>query len=234
MANPGFFDPLIGTIVMTPQIRSSYWLPLLTLFGMSWGSAASAATLSFSGNLDIITTNESSGRYSDTVIGQVFSGSFVYGSEAQATTDPMSPGDYDFASPPFGGAISDGMTPTTGSSGQSVQVSVFDNAIIGEDEVALFNSLLGTSFVPGAAVDNADIDTQADLSGGGRIVFGVNFVASSATAWSGADFENFPPESSNVEHAFFFITEIDSDGGTVCEGFGKIDSFATVPVPAAV
>jgi hypothetical protein len=96
----------------------------------AWAGMCQATTLGYSGQLDLIETNTGAGRYAGASVGQPFSGVLAYGVLADATTDPLFPGDYDFPTPPFGGSITDGTTQTTGTPGEIVQVSVSDDQII--------------------------------------------------------------------------------------------------------
>jgi hypothetical protein len=203
-------------------------LPVL----IGWGGTVSAAVISFSGQLDVL-TDVGGARYSGVTLGQLFSGSFSYGTEAQASTDPLAPGDYDFSSPPFGGSITDGTTPTSGSSSEPVQVTVNDDVMLDQDTADLLNSVLGTSLGSGSVVDIADIDTAFVKPSGGEIVFGLSFVNLDAMTWTGLDFANFPPESGNIDRAIFFIAETDASDTLIFEGFGELDS-VVVPLPAAL
>jgi len=198
-----------------------------------WAGIASAAVINFSGQLDAV-TDLGGARYSGSTLGQVFSGSFSYGVESEASTDPLFPGDYDFTSPPYGGLLTDGTTATSGSTTEPVQVTVDDNVVLDQDTAGLLNTLLGTSLSAGNVVDIADIDTQFVSPTGEQIVFGLSFISLDPTAWSGVDFANFPPESGNIDQAIFFITEQDASDNLLFEGFGKLDTVAVVPIPAAV
>jgi len=207
---------------------------LLVLSG--WAGVASAMLINFSAQLDVV-TDSGGAVYSGSTIGQVFSGSFSYGTEAQASTDPLFPGDYDFSSPPFGGLISDGSTPTSGSSSVPVQVTIDNNVILDDPTADLLNALFETSYMEDSIVDIADIDTAfVSLPGGGEIVFGLSFISES-TAWTDTDFANFPPESGNIGQALFFIAEVDSLDNVIFEGFGVLDTINTaaeVPLPSAL
>ena len=83
-------------------------------------------------------------------------------------------------------------------------------------------------------VDIADIDTQFAPPTGEQIVFGLSFISTDPTAWSGVNFANFPPESGNIDQAIFFLTELDASDNLLFEGFGTLDTVAVVPIPAAV
>ena len=198
-----------------------------------WMESSHAASLNFSGQLELIVTDTGGGRYSGSPIGQLFDIAFTYGLESQATTSPTSPGDYDFSIPPFGGSITDGTTATTGSPSPDgiVQVSVVDGQVLDADGVALINGLYGTSLSPGATVDVSDIDTQSALSGGGEIVFGLAFLSLDDSAFSGVNFANFGPESGNTDRVFFFLAEVDSNDQPVFEGYGRVTA---VPLPASL
>lgn len=215
------------------SMRFSYTILQAILLGLcsAWAGPALTATLSFTGQLTYIDTNTGSGRYAGATPGQQFSGSLSYGTLAEATTDPLFPGDYDFASPPFGGFISDGTNVTTGTAGEIVQVTVDDDVSIDTAAATLINSILGTSLTNGDVADIADIDTAYLLPGGGQIVFGVSLIALGGSAWSGTDLGNFPAQTGNYDHAVFFISEFDALGALVYEGFGVV---TPVPVPPAL
>jgi hypothetical protein len=145
----------------------------------------------------------------------------------------MFPGDYDFSSPPYGGFITDGSTTTAGSSGQTVQVTVDDDVQVDAALASLANAILGVSLTSGDVLDIADIDTEHLLAGGGSILFGVSFLGLGGSAWSGLDLANFPALSGNFDHALFFISEYNTAGDLVYEGFGELASVTAVPVPPA-
>lgn len=211
-------------------ITSRLHIAALCLAGIL-AAPCQAATFGFSGQLDLIATNTGSGRYAAVPLGQTFSGSFSYGTEAQASTDPAFPGDYDFFIPPFGGSISNGTTVTTGSTGEIVQVSVADDVVLDSATADLINSLLGTVLASGDVVDIADIDTAEQLGSGGSLVFGVSFIALDSSIRSGTDFASFPPESGIFDRALFFISEFDAAGSLLYEGYGELTA---VPVPPAL
>lgn len=199
----------------------------------SWTEIASATVINFTGQLGDFTDN-SGGRYSGSILGQLFSGSFSYGLESEATTDPIFPGDYNFTSPPYGGLITDGAIPTTGSTTEPVQVSVGDNDVLDQGTADLLNTLLGTSLSAGSVVDIADIDTIFATPTGGEIVFGLSFISPVSTVWSGNDFSNFPPESGSIDRTIFFIEEFDASDNLLFAGYGELNTIAVVPIPAAV
>lgn len=205
---------------------------VLLVMSSSWSGVATAAFINYSGQLDIVTTDLGGARYSGAIPGQVFSGSFTYGTAAQASTDPLFPGDYDFSIPPFGGSISDGSTATNGTAGEVVQVTIADDLVIDQGTADLINSLLGSSLSDGSIVDIADIDTLFVSPAGDQVVFGLSFISLDGSAWSNDDFSNFPPLSGLSLPAIFFINETDAMDNLQFEGFGVLDS-VVVPLPAA-
>ncbi len=213
--------------------RNTYRMLMTGLLG-AWAGMCQATTLGYSGQLDLIETNTGAGRYAGASVGQPFSGVLSYGVLADATTDPLFPGDYDFPNPPFGGSITDGTTQTTGTPGEIVQVSVSDDQIIDAASAAIINAILGTTLSVGDTIDTADIDTQYLLPSGGSIVFGLTFVTLDSTVFSGVGFGNFPPESGNIDRAFFFISEFDDQDTLVYQGFGELASLAPIPLPPAL
>jgi hypothetical protein len=206
---------------------------LLLLVAGGWSQTSQATSLAYSGQLELIVTNEPGGRYSGSSLGQLFTLNITYGLESEATTNLLFPGDYDFAIPPFGGSITNGTTITTGSPSPAgiVQVSVVDGLILDADNAALVNSIFGTVLTPGTAVDVSDIDTQFEIEGGGQIVFGLAFPSFDNMAYTGVDFANFGPESGNTDGAFFFIAEENANGDVLFEGYGRA---TVVPLPAGV
>ena len=206
--------------------------PLLSAFLIFvvsvWSGMATAKVINYSGTLGSVTDNTGA-RYSGSTIGQIFSGSFSYGMEAEATTDPSSPEDYDFTSPPYGGLITDGTTATSGSSSEPVQVTVDDDVPLDQETADLLNTLLGTLLVAGNEIDIADIDTTFVTSTGGAIVFGLSFITPDSTGWSGNDFGNFPPESGNIDRAIFFIEEYDASDNLLFSGYGELSTVTVVP-----
>jgi hypothetical protein len=187
--------------------------------------------INFSGTLTYIEVDAGGGRYAGTPLGQAFSGTFSYGAESEAATDPLVPGDYDFSNPPHSGLITDGMTATTSSLAEAVQVSIGDNIELDDEGAPRFNAVFGTSYVPGDTVDVADIDTQFELPSTGNIVFGLSFTSLSNTTFSGTDFDFFPPETGVIDRAIFFIIEDDPVSGEVIYGaIGVLDSVQIVPV----
>lgn len=214
------------------RVFRSFFAAALLLSAFT-SAAVSAAIINFSGQIDVL-TDLGGARYSGVTLGQVMSGSFNYGTASQATTDPGFPGDYDFSIPPFGGTISDGGTPTSGSSGEIVQVSVVDDAVLDQATADLINTLIGTSLTNGSVADIADIDTIFTKPGNtGEIVFGLSFINDNS-AWSGTAFGNFPPESGNIGPAIFFLSETDAAGNVIFDAFGEIDNINVIPLPAAV
>lgn len=213
--------------------KNRLFVGILTICITALPGAVLAAVISFSGQVDI-RSDSGGARYSGVSLGQAFSGSFSYGTLAQASTDPSFPGDYDFGIPPFGGSITDGASPTSGSTGQSVQVSITDDTALDQSTADFVNDLLGTSLSSGSVVDIADIDTTyIKPSGTGEIVFGLSFIETNSGAWSGLSLSNFPPESGNSTPAIFFINETDAGGDTIFEAYGVLDSVSVVPLPAA-
>jgi hypothetical protein len=194
---------------------------------------ASATIINFSGQLDVISDNGGA-RYSGSTSAQIFSGSFSYGLESEATTDINFPGDYNFTSPPYGGQITNGVTATSGSGTEPVQVTVGDNVALDLDMANLLNSLLGTSLSVGSMVDIADIDTSFVSATGVQTTFGLSFISLDPNAWTGVSFANFPLESGIFDHAIFFINERDALDKPLFEGLGLLDTVTSVPIPATV
>ncbi len=215
-----------------PRARVSALVTILTLaLGTGWMTVGHAASLNYTGQLELIVTDTGGGRYAGSPPGRVFNISFNYGLESEATTDPASPGDYDFPIPPFGASITDGTIVTAGSPTPAgiVQVSVVDGQVLDAENASLVNALLGTSLSAGATLDLSDIDTQSVPEVGGQIVFGLAFLSLDAMAFTGLDFGNFGPESGSYDHAFFFIAEENANGDVVYEGYGRA---TVVPLPA--
>ncbi|MGB5473424.1 MAG: VPLPA-CTERM sorting domain-containing protein [Gammaproteobacteria bacterium] len=214
-------------------MRKPYHLSIFFLMLLLTSGLASATIINFSGQLDVITDNGGA-RYSGSTLDQVFSGSFSYGQESEATTDPLFPGDYNFTSPPYGGLITDGTTATSGSTTEPVQVTIDDNVVLDLDTANLLNNLLGTSLSVGSVVDIADIDTTFVSATGVQTTFGLSFISLDSNAWTGVDFANFPLESGNYDHAIFFINELDASDNPLFDGLGVLDTVASVPIPATV
>jgi hypothetical protein len=214
-------------------MRKQYHLSIVFLMLLLTSGAASAAIINFSGQLDVIDDNGGA-RYSGSTPTQVFSGSFSYGLESEATTDINFPGDYNFTSPPYGGLITNGVTTTSGSTTEPVQVTVDDNVVLDLDTANLLNTLLGTSLSNGSIVDIADIDTTFVSATDVRTTFGLSFISLDPGAWDGVDFANFPVESGNFDHSIFFISEVDALDNPLFDGLGVLDTVAVVPIPAAV
>jgi len=208
----------------TYQLLSTSLLVVMSI----WSGMATAKVINFSGTLGSVTDNTGA-RYSGSTVGEIFSGSFGYGMESEATTDPSFPEDYNFTSPPYGGQITDGTTSTSGSPTKPVQVTVDDDVSLDQDTADLINTLLGTALVAGNEVDIADIDTSFVTSTGGEIIFGLSFISPVSTAWSGNDFSNFPPESGSIDRAIFFIEEFDASDNLLFSGYGELSTVVVVP-----
>jgi len=214
-------------------MRKPYHLSIAFLILLFTSGLASATIINFSGQLDVITDNGGA-RYSGSTPTQIFSGSFSYGLESEATTDINFPGDYNFTSPPYGGLITNGVTATSGSTTEPVQVTVDDNVVLDLDTANLLNTLLGTSLSVGSVVDIADIDTTFVSATGVQTTFGLSFISLDPNAWTGMDFANFPIESGNFDHAIFFISELDASDNPLFDGLGVLDTVTSVPIPAGV
>ena len=195
-----------------------------------WASVGFGDTLNFSGQLDLIPTDDGSATYSSVTVGTAFNGALTYGTEAESIPDDMVPGDFDFISP-FGGFISDGTTVSAG--GDGLQVSIRDNVTIGQEEADLLNALFaGNSFAANDQLDSVDIDLAVPTAAGGELVFGITYFTTDLATISGTGFSNLTPSLFNSGNLLFFINETDSSDEDIYEGFGAVDSESVVPVPS--
>ena len=194
-----------------------------------WAGVGFCDTIDFSGQLDLVPTDDGSARYSGVSVGTAITGSFTYGTEAQSTPDLTVPGDYDFFAP-FGGFISDGVTVSADNNG--LQVSIRDNMTIDQEIADLVNTLFGSALAGNDQLDLVDIDLAVPTSGGGELIFGITYFTTDLSMISGTGFSNLTPSLFDSGSLLFFIDETNSSDVSIYEGFGVVDSKTVVPVPS--
>ena len=196
-----------------------------------WVSVSFGQTINFSGQLDMIATDNGSATYSGVALGTPFNGALTYGTEAQSIPDITVPGDYDFVAP-FGGFITDGVTPSSDNNG--LQVSIRDNTTINQNEANILNTLFpGSSFAANDQVDSVDIDLGIPTAANGELVFGITYFTTDLATISGTDFSNLTPTLFDSGNLLFFIEETDSSDNDIYVGFGAVDSKTVIPMPSA-
>ncbi len=171
---------------------------------------AHAATIHFSGSLDIIELDRGGAVYSGVALGTSFSG----------LIDDIT----------FAGSISDGTTQTDfGCCIAAGGLGVSNDTLVTAEDAALLNSLAGSDiFSTGDLIDGVDIEGDAATAGGGRIEIGVSYIFDGAT-FDDASLGNYPFDPNDVMLALFFITEENSLGRT---SYAAVGALHPVPLPA--
>ncbi len=200
------------TILATKTILFSGTVLRITLFICFIGacSLAHAATVTFSGQLDVIEEDRGGAIYSGVALGTDFSG---------AISDVT-----------FDGFITDGTTQTSFSSESEGALEVTNNEALDAYAAALLNSLAGTSFVEGDLIDFIGLEGDAPTAGGGRIEIGLAFVFDAGTFDDDSldNYRNgFNPDDILV--SFFGIEEEDDQGVPIYAAVGVIDNMTTTP-----
>ncbi len=202
------------TILATKTILFSGTVLRITLFICFIGacSLAHAATVTFSGQLDVIKEDRGGAIYSSVALGTDFSGAIS---------------DVD-----FNGFITDGTTRTSFSCciGQAVGLDVTNNEPLSAEDAADINSLAGTSFVAGDLLDFIILEGDALTAGGGSILISIIWVFN-GDVFADNSLDNyrngFDPD--DVVVTVFTIEEENSQGATIYEALGVIDNMTITP-----
>ncbi len=174
-------------------------------------SSTLAATINFSGTLDIV-SDAGGAIYSAVPLGTTLSGSI----------DDVT-GDVE---------ITDGTTPTTIVCCSTPGVlTVTNDMMLSADDAALFNMFLGVPmFNAGDLVDGIDLEGDAPTATGGRIEVGLSYLFASDT-FSDTGPGNYPFDPTKVLLSLFFIIEENSGGGEIYSSLGQLTA---VPLPASL
>lgn len=211
---------------MNRKISVAVGILLLCQAGVGFGSM-----ISFSGQLDLVLTDNGLATYSGVPVGTPFNGALTYGTEAQSTPDVVVPGDYDF-DVPFGGFISNGAITRSGVG--ALQVSIRDDMTIDQDTADILNALYpSSSFAANDQLDTVDIDVGISTPANGELVFGITYFTTDLGTITGTGFSNLTPTLFDSGNLFFFINEMDASGSEIYEGFGVVDNVSVVPAPSA-
>ncbi len=172
-------------------------------------TSASAASINFSGLLDIIELDTAGGVYAGSPVGTSFTGSI----------DDIS----------YSGAITDGATATPfGCCIAAGGLNVSNNIKLKAADAAFLNTLLGSSFFSaGDRVDLIDIEGDVTTAGGGRIEIGLSYVFAKNTFRDNSP-DNYPFDPNDVLLSLFFIAEEDSFGEDIYSAVGKLTG-STIP-----
>jgi len=164
----------------------------------------STDTPNFSGQLDIVYVDNVGTVYHDVPIGTEF---YVEIDRVAAN-----------------GFITDGTTLTQFGCCPGGSPIFEDDEILDASDVALLNSLAGTtSFFVGGLVDEIIFEGQEPTSGGGIIEIGVLYVLD-----SDGSHDNYPPDPDHVLMTLFFIGEDDDQGVELYAGYGVVDCDSAV------
>lgn len=169
-----------------------------------------AETITFTGTLVRVYTDNGSGTYSGSSPGTLFSGSITYGDSASEASNidvvqPIS-ADYLFTGSPYGGTLTDG-AETISTTGTNSQVGIANNDGMGDD-AGFLNDLYGAG-----STDPADVaDVWGADSSNGTYNFGVSLYSLDTALYSGLDFQRFPPPLNATDFEIFYVEESDSQG----------------------
>lgn len=189
-----FKSPFSGTISRITQC----------ICFLGFCSLAQAANITFSGHVIEVLVDQGGAIYSDTEGGELFSGAIN-----DATLE---------------GFISDFTTSVpvncclAGANGLSVK----NNEVLGADEAALLNSLIGTNHIAGDMIDLVNIEAAAATPGGGLLIIEHTMVFDAAT-FTNNSLENYPPDQNDILVSLVFVKELNSQLDTIFEAFGVVD-----------
>ena len=188
----------------------------MTVFFLSI-SSVSAATIDFSGQLDVISLDTGGGVYSGVPLGTNFSG-FI---------DDVS----------GNGAITDGTTMTSFDCCIAAgSLSVENDFSLSASDAVFLNGVLGSSlFSSGDVLDGINIEGDTITADDTRIEIGLSYIFAGDTFLDDS-LSNYPFNPDDVLLGLFFIfEENDITGEAIYSAVGGLDPAPNpVPVPAAV
>jgi len=178
--------------------------------------SAQAATISFTGDLDVINVDDG-GIYSGAPLGTTFTG----------TIDDAT----------FGGEISDGTTTTTfGCCIAAGGLDLANDIALSAADADFLNDLAGSMlFSAGDFIDFIDLEGDVETAAGGRIEIGLSFILA-PDAFDDADPGNYPFDVADLLMTLFFILEEDASDD-IYDAIGLVDILtlpATPPDPTPV
>ena len=175
---------------------------IVVVFCIGACSLTHAATIEFSGQLDVILINDGGAIYSDVQTGTFFSG---------AIDDAT-----------FDGVISDGATLTPFTEFGRGGMWTENDQIMDADEAMLINSLAGTSFVAGDLYDEIEMGGAASTSGGGEIEISLVFLLD-PLAFDNNPVDYYPPNPDDILLVIFLIEELDEQEEVIYLALGGVD-----------
>jgi hypothetical protein len=193
---------------------TGYWSLLTALLaGTVITLQAQAATINFSGTLELIDRDNTGAVYSGLPLGTAFSGFIV-------------------DSPISGEITGGGITTVFGCCIAAGPAPVFtNNWVLTAADAGLLNAVTGPGmFNAGEVYDLVDIEGDAATAGGGRIEIGLSYLLDQNT-FTGSTQTSLPPDPNDVILGLFFIIEEASNGTEIYNALGVLQP---VPVPAAL
>lgn len=190
-----------------PTLRMLALVSFASLLGGT--VAVSAAPVSFSGQLEVITT-DLGGIYSPAGIGAPFAG----------TIDDVT----------ASGSITDGVTRTLFTCCIAAGgLTVHNNIALSPAQAGLLNLLLGAPLFSAAdLIDLIDLEGDGATPGGGRIEVGLSWVFLPTTFANDAP-GNYPFNPADVIVASFFILEEDAGGNELFDATGRLTPVPLLP-----
>jgi len=172
------------------------------------GQPVDTTSLNFRGPLEIVWEDNGGAIYSGVPIGTEF---FVEIDRVTAN-----------------GFISDGTLVTPfGCCTESFPEVINDQILDDADDVAMINSLAGTSLVVGDIIDSIEFGGQG-LTSGGRIIEIVVVYVLDPLAFDDESPDNYPPNPDDVLITLFFISEGDDQGEEIYGAVGVVDEINMV------
>ena len=195
-------------------------LSVLLMTGSLLTGQVQAATVNFSGFLDLIDRDAGGAVYSSVPLGTAFTG-FIVDSPISGSITAMLPpagpaGDITTA---FGCCIAASSAPV-----------LSNNTVLDLTTAGILNAVTSPgTFNAGDVFDLVDIEGDALTAGNGRIEIGLSYLLDQNT-FTGSSVPTFPLDPNDVVLALFFIIEEASDGTEIYNALGVLQP---VPVPAA-
>lgn len=211
-------------------------LPFVFLAGLV-GFQAHAASFTFSSSIVNVEVDDGTGTYAGTGVGEVFSGTFIFGdraSDAELSNISSDTAEYGFLGANFGSTITNGDISTT----SFVAVTAPRNDTLLSDTTAeLLNSLFGTNLAAQTPTDSLgafgySVGTYYDENDVFKdgIEFGIILFLDPST-YTDVDLKTSPPAPSNTIAGYFFVSEADSLGNEIFRVYGSIENLSVGPFP---
>ncbi len=212
------------------QNKPLHWLLAGVFISVLYVSHVTATTVSFSGTIVQVYTDNGRGTYSGTTIGDSFSANFVYGDSADQAIDIYTDTEWNdvywkFKGGTFGANVSNGTTPTTFS---SVEVRVTNDWYPDEEVVDVLNTLFEQNTNEDTPMDMWAIECTTD----NELRIELLFIFYDTTLYSGLTsqpFPQLPPCTADI--VLFLIEDEDRDGNTLFEAFGRLDTNSICNLP---